>query len=163
MAYNISMFDTFIAEVEEQLLTLGSMVKGGHRIGSVKLISWHQEKSQYLWHIESPPPLVQRKTKGETEGRGKHTIKPLPKNGFETPTYDTFPPRPFCSHPVVFLRGNRHRPDESHLLRPPKLGLEGALYPCFACQHLGMLFPNPNFYFYLATSKNAQNCQFHAC
>ena len=40
--------------------------------------------------------LYQRETKGGgTQGRGKHTIKPLPKNGFgPPPTYDTFPPPP---------------------------------------------------------------------
>ena len=30
--------------------------------------------------------------------------------------------------PVIFLRGNGHRPDQSHFLSPPKLVLEGALY-----------------------------------
>ena len=37
------------------------------------------------------------------------------------------PPPPLCSRPVISLRGNRHRPDESHFLRPPQLVLEGAL------------------------------------
>ena len=42
--------------------------------------------------------LAQRKTKGwgETQGRGKHTIKPLPKNGFgpPPPLMIRFPPPP---------------------------------------------------------------------
>ena len=73
------------------------------------------------------------KNKGgwKTQGRGKHTVKPLPKNGFgPPPTYDTFP-HPVCFHPVVFLRGNQHRPGKSNFLRPPKLVLEGALYGTF--------------------------------
>ena len=41
-----------------------------------------------------------------------------------------FPP-PVCFRPVVFLRGNRHRPGKSHFLRPPKLVLEAALYGTF--------------------------------
>ena len=39
---------------------------------------------------------------------------------------------PLCSRPVIFLRGNGHRPDESHYPRPPKLVLEGALYGTFS-------------------------------
>ena len=31
---------------------------------------------------------------GATQWRGKHTIKPLPQNGFGPPTYDRFPPPP---------------------------------------------------------------------
>ena len=76
----------------------------------------------------------QRKTKeGKTQGRGKHNIKPFPKNGFGPPHlwYD-LPPPPFCSRNVILLRGNGHRPDKSHFLRPPKLGLEGALYSTFS-------------------------------
>ena len=62
---------------------------------------------------------IQRKTKGGgTQGRGKHTIKPLPKNGFgPPPLMIRFPPPLFT--PCHFLRGNGHRPDESHFLRPP--------------------------------------------
>ena len=67
---------------------------------------------------------------GGTQGRGKHIVKtPPPKTVLDTPTYDTIPP-PFVLRPVVFLRGNGHRP-ESHLLSPPKLVLEGALYSTF--------------------------------
>ena len=42
-----------------------------------------------------------------------------------------FPPPPFCSRNVILLRGNGHRPDKSHFLRPPKLVLEGVLYGTF--------------------------------
>ena len=41
-----------------------------------------------------------------------------------------FPP-PLCLRNVILLRGNGHRPDESHFLRPPKLVLEGVLYGTF--------------------------------
>ena len=74
-----------------------------------------------------------RENKGgwKTQGRGKHTIKPLPKHGFgPPPPVIRFPP-PVCFRPVVFLRGNRHRPGKPHFLRPPKLALEGALYGTF--------------------------------
>ena len=56
---------------------------------------------------------------------------PFPKTVLDPPTYDTFSP-PVCFRPVVFLRGNRHRPGKSHFLRPPKLVLEGALYGTFS-------------------------------
>ena len=68
---------------------------------------------------------------GKLRGGGKHTIKPLPKNGFGPPTYDTFPPPPLCSRNVITLRGNGHRPDQSHFRSPPKLVLEGTLYGTF--------------------------------
>ena len=42
-----------------------------------------------------------------------------------------FPP-PLCSRNVILLRGNGHRPDKSHFLRPPKLVLEGVLYGAFS-------------------------------
>ena len=68
----------------------------------------------------------------KTHRRGKHTIKPLPKNGFGTPPPPMLRfPAPVRFRPVVFLRGNRHRPGKSHFLRPPKLILEGALYGTF--------------------------------
>ena len=34
--------------------------------------------------------------------------------------------------PVIFLRGNARRPDQSHFLRPPKLVVEGALHSTFS-------------------------------
>ena len=65
-----------------------------------------------------------------SHGRGKHTIKPLPKNGFgplSPPTWDSFSPR--VHTPCHFsLRASGHRPDQSHFLSPPKLALEGALH-----------------------------------
>ena len=47
-----------------------------------------------------------------------------------TPPLTRFPP-PICPRPVIFPRGSGHRPDQSHFLRPPKLGLEGTLYSTF--------------------------------
>ena len=96
------------------------------------------ESRESVWHCyrgHNPRSTEeQRKTKGggETQGRGKHTIKPLPKNSFGPPhlRYD-FPP-PLCSRNVILLRGNGHRPDKSPFLRPPKLGLRGAPYSTFS-------------------------------
>ena len=68
---------------------------------------------------------------GKTQGRGKHTINPLPKKAVvDPPIYDTISP-PLCSRNVILFRGNGHRPDKSHFLRPPKLVLEGVLYGTF--------------------------------
>ena len=61
------------------------------------------DASQGLWaEVWGERPL-QRKTKGggKTQGRGKHTINPLPKNGFGPPIYDTIPPPPFV-HAMSF-------------------------------------------------------------
>ena len=55
----------------------------------------------------------------------------IPKTVLDPPTYDTFSPL-VCSRPVIFLRGNGHRPDKFHFLRPPKLALESALYSKFS-------------------------------
>ena len=52
-------------------------------------------------------------------------VKPLLKNS--PPHMKRFPPP--C---VDFLRGNGRRPDQSHLLKPPKLGLEGVIYSTFS-------------------------------
>ena len=79
--------------------------------------------------------MIQRQQRGgETQGRGKHTINPLPpKTVLDPPTYDTIsPPPPLCSRNVILLRGNGHRPDKSHFLRPPKLVLDGVLYGTFS-------------------------------
>ena len=50
----------------------------------------------------------------ENSGQGKYTINtPPPRNGFAPappPPMIRFPPS-VCSHPVIFLRGNVHRPD----------------------------------------------------
>ena len=66
----------------------------------------------------------ERKTKGGGGvklRRGENTPQdPSPKTVLDPPTYEI----PICSRPVIFLRGNGHRPDESHFLRPPKLVLE---------------------------------------
>ena len=59
----------------------------------------------------------------------------MPRRGeLRTPPKTVLPPPhlwyispPICSRPVIFLRGNGHRPDQSHCLSPPKLALEGAL------------------------------------
>ena len=75
--------------------------------------------------------LSKKNKGGETQGRRKHTIKPLPRKGFgPLPLMIRFPP-PLCSRNVILLRGSRHRTDKSHFLRPLKLGLEGALYSTF--------------------------------
>ena len=96
-----------------------------------------QEAAQHLpkgCSRKMPPSFPSsEKNKGgwKTQGRGKHTIKPLPKNGLDPCTYNTFSP-PVCSRPVIFLSGNDHRPDQAHFLRPPKLVLEGALNSTFS-------------------------------
>ena len=47
--------------------------------------------------------------------------KPLPKNVFGPPTYDTFSP-PLCWRlSVISLKRKRHRPDQPQFLRPPKV------------------------------------------
>ena len=73
--------------------------------------------------------IGQRRTKGvENSGEGKTYHKTTPQNGFQLldpHTYDAFPPPPVCSRPVIFLRGNGHRPDESHFVRLPKLAWRG--------------------------------------
>ena len=61
--------------------------------------------------------LFAEKTRGvENFGEGKTYHKTPPQKRFWTHPYDTSPPPPVCSHPVIFLRGNVHRPDESHSL-----------------------------------------------
>ena len=67
---------------------------------------------------------VREKQRGGTQGSGKHTIRPSPKTVLDPPTHDTISPPPLCSRNVILLTGNWHRPDKSHFLRPPKLGLE---------------------------------------
>ena len=72
------------------------------------------------------------KNKGGGKLRGGENIPYIssPKTVLDPPTYDTIPP-PLCSRNVILLRGNGHRPDKSHFLRPPKLVLEGVLYGTF--------------------------------
>ena len=62
---------------------------------------------------------------GDNSGEGQTYHKAPPQKRFWTPTHDTFPPPFLCSRPVISLRGNGHRPDESHFLSPSKLVLEG--------------------------------------
>ena len=87
--------------------------------------------------------LTQRKTKG-VENSGEGNIKPLPKNGFGPPPPHlryVFPP--VCSRNVVCLRGNGHRPDQSHFLTPPKLVLEGTLHGMFSPKIARYVLPPP--------------------
>ena len=74
----------------------------------------------------------QRKTGGGgTQGGGGTSMKPLPKNGFgPRPYYDTFPPPPLCSRPVIFL-GERAQTRQIPLSEASKPVLEGALYSTF--------------------------------
>ena len=75
---------------------------------------------------------IQRKTKGGgNSGEGKTYHKSPPQKWFWTPPLMIRFPPPLCSRNVILLRGNGHRPDKSHFLRPPKLVLEGVLYGTF--------------------------------
>ena len=75
----------------------------------------------------------QRKTKGGgNSGEGKTYHKTPPQKRFWTPPLMIRFPPPLCLRNVVLLRGNGHRPDKSHFLRPPKLVLEGGLYGTFS-------------------------------
>ena len=60
------------------------------------------------------------------EQGGNIRLNPFPKTVSDYAPPMIRPPS-VCPRRVIFLRGNRHRPDESHFLRPPKLVLEGAL------------------------------------
>ena len=102
---------------------------------------WIQRTRTHRW-------LSAEKNKGgwKTQGRGKHTIKPLPKNGLDPPTYDTFPPLPICSRHVILFGGDGHRPDKSHFLRPPKSYVSSpppkiarCFFPPFAISQLARL------------------------
>ena len=75
---------------------------------------------------------LSEKNKGgwKTQGRETYHKTPSQKRFWTPPQHDTFPP-PAWFRPVVFLRGNRHRPVKSHFLGPPKLVLEAALYGTF--------------------------------
>ena len=77
---------------------------------------------------------IQRVAKGgwKTQGRGEHTIRPSPKTVLDPLplSYDT-PPLCLSMRPVISLKGNESRPDQSHFLRPPRVVLEGALYDTF--------------------------------
>ena len=78
--------------------------------------------------------LFQRLTKGgelRNSGEGKTYQKAPPQKWFGSPPLMMISP-PLCSRNVILLRGNGHRPDKSHFLRPPKLGSNGALYSTFS-------------------------------
>ena len=68
---------------------------------------------------------------GETQGRGKHTINPLPPKRFWTPHlwYD-FPP-PFV-HAMSFSSEERTQTRQIPLSETSKTGLEGVLYGTFS-------------------------------
>ena len=69
----------------------------------------------------------------ENSGEGRTYNKTPPQKRFwnpPPPPMIRFPP-PVCSRAVIFLRGNGHKPDQSHFLSPPRLVLEGALYGTF--------------------------------
>ena len=77
--------------------------------------------------------ICPRAAKGGGKLRGGEACYTPPgKSGFGHPPHDTIPLPPLCSRPVNLLRGNRHRPDQSHFLSRPNLGLEGALYSPFS-------------------------------
>ena len=89
----------------------------------------------------------QRTTEGGgTQERGKHTIKPLPKNGFGPPLPPMIrSPPPLCSRPVIFHREETGT-DQTNPIECPlqKLVLEGALYSAFPPpQNRTMRFLNP--------------------
>ena len=67
----------------------------------------------------------------KTQG-GKIGEKPLPKNVFGPPTYDTFSPPLFWRLSVISLKRKRHRPDQPQFLRPPKVVLESTLCSTFS-------------------------------
>ena len=58
--------------------------------------------------------------------------KPLPKNVFGPPTYDTFCPPLFWRLSVISLKRERHRPDQPQFLRPLKVVLESTLCSTFS-------------------------------
>ena len=70
------------------------------------------------------------KNKGgwKTQGRGKHTTKPLPKIISKNPTYDMIPP-PLCSRPVISLEG-RAQTRPIPLSEPSKAGFGGRSLLC---------------------------------
>ena len=104
-----------------------------------------------------PQIYFSQKTAGDnkggwkTQGRGKHTINTLPKNGFgPPPPMIRFPPRPRCSHNVIFFGEETGADQTNPTLRPPKVVSEGALYSMFAPSKSHdtfcpprLLFPNP--------------------
>ena len=92
--------------------------------------------------------IIQRKTKGGGKLGGGETYHKTPsQKRFWTPPPPPMTrfPAPVCFHPVVVLRGNRHRPGKSHFLRPRKLVLEAALYATFSPPKIARhVLPRPN-------------------
>ena len=87
-----------------------------------------------LWgkHGKCGSPYIREKQRGgENSGEGKAYHKTPPQKRFWTPPLMIRFPPPLCLRNVILLRGNGHRPDKSHFLRPPKLVLEGVLYGTF--------------------------------
>ena len=65
----------------------------------------------------SKPHLLRERQRGVENSGGwktyrKFGVKPLPKNGFGTPAYDTFSHPPFLRLSVISLKRKRHRPDQ---------------------------------------------------
>ena len=70
--------------------------------------------------------FIREKQRGvENSGEGKTYHKTPPPKRFWTLPPMIRPPPPRLFTPCHFLRGNEHRPDESHFLRPPKLVWRG--------------------------------------
>ena len=70
--------------------------------------------------------------------------KPLPKNVFGPPSYDTFRPPLFWRRSVISLKRKRRRPDQPQFLRPPKVVLESTLCSTFPPPHIHAIrFPPP--------------------
>ena len=83
----------------------------------------HQTQTLNIWHAHCD--------KSESgKGGWKFGVKPLPKNVFGPPTYDTFPPF-FWRLSVISLKRKRHRPDQPQFLRPPEVVLESTLCSTF--------------------------------
>ena len=69
---------------------------------------------------------------GGNSGEGKTYHKSPPQKRFWTPPLMIRFPPPLCSRNVILLRGNGHRPDKSHFLRPPNWFWRGVLYGTFS-------------------------------
>ena len=86
--------------------------------------------------VTEPPRIRERPRGVENSGGGetyrKFGEKPLPKNVFGPPTYDTFSPPLFWRLSVISLKRKRHRPDQPQFLRPPKVVLESTLCSTFS-------------------------------
>ena len=90
------------------------------------------------WKIKQMSPTERGKGGVENSGEGKTYHKTPPrKRSWTTPLMVPFPPPPpVCSCPVIFLRGNGHRP-------AAKLVLEGALCSTFSASKSHNRFAPP--------------------